>query len=107
MFCKGGDMKQINEKNFAQETASGRVLVDFFATWCGPCRMQTVVLEEVAAEHPEISIVKVDVDENPALARKFGIMSIPTLVLLEDGELAKKHVGLMQNEDLINFYNSK
>lgn len=100
-------MKQINEKNFAQETASGRVLVDFFATWCGPCRMQTVVLEEVAAEHPEISIVKVDVDENPALARKFGIMSIPTLVLLEDGELAKKHVGLMQNEDLINFYNSK
>ncbi len=100
-------MKQINEKNFAQETASGRVLVDFFATWCGPCRMQTVVLEEVAAEHPEISIVKVDVDENPALARKFGIMSIPTLVLLEDGELAKKHVGLLQNEDLINFYNSK
>lgn len=100
-------MKQINEKNFAQETASGRVLVDFFATWCGPCRMQTVVLEEVAAEHPEISIVKVDVDENPALARKFGIMSIPTLVLLEDGELAKKHVGLMQNEDIINFYNSK
>lgn len=100
-------MKQINEKNFAQETASGRVLVDFFATWCGPCRMQAVVLEEVAAEHPEISIVKVDVDENPALARKFGIMSIPTLVLLEDGELAKKHVGLMQNEDLINFYNSK
>ena len=100
-------MKQINEKNFAQETASGRVLVDFFATWCGPCRMQAVVLEEVAAEHPEISIVKVDVDENPALARKFGIMSIPTLVLLEDGELAKKHVGLMQDEDLINFYNSK
>ena len=100
-------MKQINEKNFAQETASGRVLVDFFATWCGPCRMQTVVLEEVAAEHPEMNIVKVDVDENPALARKFGIMSIPTLVLLEDGELAKKHVGLMQNEDLINFYNSK
>ena len=100
-------MKQINEKNFAQETASGRVLVDFFATWCGPCRMQTVVLEEVAAEHPEINIVKVDVDENPALARKFGIMSIPTLVLLEDGELAKKHVGLLQNEDLINFYNSK
>ena len=100
-------MKQINEKNFAQETASGRVLVDFFATWCGPCRMQAVVLEEVAAEHPEISIVKVDVDENPALARKFGIMSIPTLVLLEDGEFAKKHVGLMQNEDLINFYNSK
>ena len=100
-------MKQINEKNFAQETASGRVLVDFFATWCGPCRMQAVVLEEVAAEHPEMNIVKVDVDENPALARKFGIMSIPTLVLLEDGELAKKHVGLMQNEDLINFYNSK
>lgn len=99
-------MKQVNETDFAKEVASGVVLVDFFATWCGPCRMQAVVLEEVLEENPDMNVVKVDVDQDPNLARKFGIMSIPTLVLMKDGQPVEKHVGLMQNEELVKFYNS-
>ncbi len=99
-------MKQINEKNFLEETKSGVVLVDLFASWCGPCRMQSAVLEDVVKSRPDINIVKVDVDENPNIARKYGVMSIPTLILLKDGELVKKHVGLMQSDDLISFYDS-
>ena len=99
-------MKHINEKNFLEETRSGVVLIDLFATWCGPCRIQSAVLEEVAKVRPDINIAKVDVDQNPNIARSFGVMSIPTLIFLKDGKLVKKHVGLMQSEDLINFYDS-
>ena len=82
--------------NFAQEVLAAKqpVLVDFWATWCGPCRMQTPILEAFAAEHPEIKVGKVNVDENPELAEKFGIMSIPSLLVFKDGKLAKTAVGL-------------
>lgn len=97
-------MEKINEKNFKEKTEKGLVLVDFFATWCGPCRMQSAVIEEVLETSPEINIVKIDVDESPNVARQFGIMSIPTLILMKDGKVLKKHVGLLQNDDLIDFY---
>lgn len=82
--------------NFVAEVleAKGTVLVDFWATWCGPCRMQAPILEAFAAEHPEIKVGKVNVDENPALAEKFGIMSIPSLLVFKDGRLVKTAVGL-------------
>lgn len=99
-------MKHLNEKNFANETKSGIVLLDLFATWCGPCRIQSAVLEEVVKTRPDMNIAKVDVDENPNIARSFGVMSIPTLILLKDGKMVNKHVGLMQSDDLIKFYDS-
>lgn len=97
-------MEKINEKNFKEKTEKGLVLVDFFATWCGPCRMQSAVIEEVLETNPEINVLKIDVDESPNVARQFGIMSIPTLILMKDGQVLKKHVGLLQNDDLIDFY---
>lgn len=97
-------MEKINEKNFKEKTEKGLVLVDFFATWCGPCRMQSAVIEEVLETNPEVNVCKIDVDESPNVARQFGIMSIPTLILMKDGKVLKKHVGLLQNDDLIDFY---
>ena len=81
--------------NFVNEVleAKGTVLVDFWATWCGPCRMQAPILEAFAGEHPEVKVGKVNVDENPELAEKFGIMSIPTLLVFKDGKLVKSPVG--------------
>ncbi len=99
-------MKYLNDKNFESETKQGIVLIDFFATWCGPCRMQSTIIEEILTKKPDLNIFKIDVDENPNLARKFGIMSIPTLLLLKDGQVVNKHIGLMQQDELLNFYNS-
>ena len=94
-------MKVITEKEFDVEIKEGIVLVDFYATWCGPCRMMAMILEELEEEVGEkVKIVKVDVDNDENLARRFGIMSIPTLLLYVNGELYKKHVGLWQKEDL-------
>ena len=100
-------MKNISEKEFEQEVKEGIVLVDFFATWCGPCRMMAMILEEIEEEvKDKVKIVKVDVDENESLARKFGILSIPTLVLYVNGKMYEKHVGLWQKEDLLELLNS-
>ncbi len=94
-------MKIIHEAEFEEEIKEGLVLVDFFATWCGPCRMMAMILDEIEeAVSDKVKIVKVDVDEDENLARKFGIMSIPTLILFENGKLYKKHVGIWQKEDL-------
>ena len=98
-------MKIINEKEFANEIKEGVVLVDFFATWCGPCRMMSQILEEVDRElDGKGKIVKVDVDQNENLARKFGVMSIPTLVLFKDGKMVSKNVGVMQKNNCLNLF---
>lgn len=98
-------MKIINEKEFEKEIQEGTVLVDFFATWCMPCRMMSQILEEVDRElDGKGKIVKVDVDLNENLARKFGVMSIPTLVLFKDGKMVSKNVGVMQKNDCLNLF---
>lgn len=98
-------MKIINENEFEKEIKEGTVLVDFFATWCMPCRMMSQILEEVDRElDGKGKIVKVDVDQNENLARKFGVMSIPTLVLFKDGKMVSKNVGVMQKNDCLNLF---
>lgn len=98
-------MKIINENEFENEIKEGTVLVDFFATWCMPCRMMSQILEEVDRElDGKGKIVKVDVDLNENLARKFGVMSIPTLVLFKDGKMVSKNVGIMQKNDCLNLF---
>lgn len=83
-------------------TSEKPVLVDFFATWCGPCMMVAPIVEEIANEHPELKICKVDVDEEPEIARDFQIMSIPTLLVFKDGELTAKAVGARSKEQILD-----
>ena len=93
---------ELSGSNYEDATKSGVVLVDFWAPWCGPCKMQTPILEKVAAEVGDTAtIAKVNVDEAPELAAKFGVRSIPTLIVLKDGELKKTLVGLQQAKDLV------
>lgn len=95
-------MLAITKENFQAEIeqAQGTVLVDFWAQWCGPCRMQAPILEAFADEHSDIKVAKCDVDENPELAEKFSIMSIPSLLVFKGGKLVKSAVGLHDKEAL-------
>lgn len=97
----------VNKGNFEQEVLRSEkpVLVDFWASWCGPCRMLAPILDEVAAEHPEIVLAKVNVDEEQELAMEFQIMSIPSLILFKDGKPAVTSVGLRPKdmiEEMLN-----
>jgi len=82
----------------------GKVLVDFFATWCGPCRMLSPVLEEIASEDESKTIVKVDVDKVKEAAARYGVASIPTLVLIEDSATKAVAVGYMPKDRVLEFY---
>ncbi len=92
----------LNSKSFDEVIAGDKpVLVDFWATWCGPCRMIAPVIEEVAAQFDGKAVVgKVDVDEEPALAQRFGVMSIPTLVVLKGGKVVEQAVGARGKADV-------
>ena len=85
----------INNNNFHNEVMSSekKVLLDFWAPWCGPCRMVVPMVEEIAKERPDIKVAKINVDENPELATRFGIMSIPTLVVMENGKIVNQATG--------------
>lgn len=96
-------MNIINEASFSEVTRSGVVLVDFFATWCGPCKMLGPVLEQLAPEFEgKAQIVKVDVDNDQALAMRYNIMSVPTMLLFKNGEVVKQIQGFQPKEVLAN-----
>ena len=85
----------INNNNFLSEVMNSekKVLLDFWAPWCGPCRMVVPMVEEIAKERPDIKVAKINVDENPELATRFRIMSIPTLVVMENGKIVNQAMG--------------
>jgi thioredoxin 1 len=90
-----GTLMQVTDTNFDAEVieAEGAVLVDFWAAWCGPCRVVGPVLEEIAAERSDVRIVKLDIDENPQTAARFQVLSIPTMILFKGGEAVKTVIG--------------
>ncbi len=99
-----GAIVNLSETTFDEEvgSSSGPVLVDFWAEWCGPCKMIAPILEEIAAEQAgSVRVAKVDVDEAPDLARRFEVMSIPTLILFNDGVPAKRIVGAKGKPQLL------
>lgn len=94
-------MKYIEKENeFEEIIKNEKVLVDFYATWCGPCQLLSPILETLEKENKELTIVKVDVDKNESLARKHGVMSIPTIEIYNKGNLVDKQVGLLSKEEL-------
>lgn len=96
----------VTDQTFTSETSEGVVLVDFWAPWCGPCKMIAPVLEELDAELAgKAKIVKLDVDENQETAGKFGVMSIPTLLVVKDGEVVDQVVGFQPKEALAELLN--
>ena len=91
-------------KEFAEAIAKGRVLVDFFATWCGPCRMVAPSLEELSKDpNFEVEIIKVDCDEAEDLARAYQIYTIPTLMYFENGKLIRRESRFMRKDEIVNF----
>lgn len=93
---------EATDANFKEETSTGTVLVDFWATWCGPCRMQAPILDQLADEldESELKIVKMDVDENPMTPQSYDVMAIPTMIILRDGELVERLVGVHTKEQI-------
>ena len=93
---------KITSSNFDTEVKNSdrKVLLDFFADWCGPCKMLAPVLEELEGQLPDVKVGKINVDEESGLASQFGVMSIPTLVVVENGEEVTRSVGLRSEEDI-------
>lgn len=90
-----------NEVQASEKT----VLIDFFATWCGPCKMVSPIVDEIADENENIKVCKVDVDREPELAQKFGVASIPTLVVVKDGKVTSQAVGYRNKNDILSMLN--
>lgn len=95
---------KINKENFKNEVLNSDkpVLLDFYADWCGPCRMVGPVVSEIADERNDIKVGKINVDEQSELAAQFGVMSIPTLVVIKDGKLVNKAVGARPKDDILD-----
>ncbi len=97
-------VKVLKDDVFNEEVLNkkGIVLVDVFATWCGPCKMLSPIVDNLAEEVTDIDVAKIDVDENNEVAQKYGVMSVPTLLLFKDGELMEKSVGFQSKEQILD-----
>ncbi len=96
-------VKEITEANFEAEILnSGKTaLIDFYAVWCGPCKMMSPVVDQIAEENPDIVVGKIDVDENEELAEKYEVMSIPTILVIKDGKVAETFIGVTPKENIV------
>ncbi|WP_185857712.1 thioredoxin [Blattabacterium cuenoti] len=97
-------LQEINDDNFEKLISESEkpILVDFWAPWCAPCRALSVLLEEILEEyHPKVSVVKLNVDNNPKTSYKYGIRSIPTMIFFKNGEKKDIHIGILSKEDII------
>ena len=94
----------INNNNFYNEVMNSekKVLLDFWAPWCGPCRMVVPLLDEIAKERTDIKVGKINVDENPELAKQFGVFSIPTLVVMENGKIVRREQGARPKKAILS-----
>ena len=94
----------INNNNFQEEVMNSekKVLLDFWAPWCGPCQMVLPLIDEIAGERTDIKVGKINVDENPELAKKFRVMSIPTLVVMENGRILREEKGARPKKAILN-----
>ena len=101
---QSGFVQEIASSEFENEVLNSdkKVLVDFYATWCGPCKIISPIIEEVAKENPEVKFVKVDIDANQKLAEKYEVVYIPTLVVIENGKEITKSVGAISKEEILN-----
>ena len=101
-------MEIINDNNFEEKVlnSKGKVLVDFYADWCGPCQMLGPVVERVSEELKDCTFYKLNVDQSPETSEKYSVMSIPTLMVFKDGEVLKVDVGMKSKEELLEFINN-
>lgn len=95
---------QVNSENFETEVLKSdkTVLIDFYASWCGPCKMLSPVVEQFASENENIKVVKINVDDEQDLAVEYGVMSIPTLVVIKNGQEVNRSVGIVSKNDILN-----
>ncbi len=100
---------QITRENFMSEVTNSEkpVLLDFYADWCGPCRMVTPIVDEIASERSDIKVGKINVDNQPELAQQFRVMSIPTLVVLKDRKIVNQSVGAKTKEQILEMLSDK
>ncbi len=99
---------KLTKDNFTEiKNSNKKVLIDFYADWCGPCKMVSPIIDQIADETDEFLIAKVNVDEEPSLAADFGVMSIPTLIVIENGKIIKQSVGAMPKAKILEMLENK
>ena len=101
---KSMDVISVNSKNFSEEVLNnkGKVLVDFYADWCGPCKMMSPVIDQISEEVPDVKVCKLNVDNAQDIASEYDVMSIPTIMIFENGEVKQKFIGVTSKDEIIN-----
>jgi thioredoxin 1 len=94
-------LKQVTSDTFDSEISTGLVLVDFYGTFCNPCKMLAPIIDQISNEYTSVKFIKVDVEESPEIAQAYGIMGVPTLLLFKDGEIVEQSTGFKSRQDIV------